>query len=309
MTTVELAQHMIRNTDIDDLSAAPAAKANDVVRAMNVGVQKFFQAAPSRWSRTGASFLAGEPVSVDIDVTEDSVTVSNAPFTTAMRGCSILIPGTTIYNEIVSTDQLLYAWTGATGTVSAMVYFNAITITDFAVAQILTDPIILECDRRLVRQEQFDSISSTRPFRDGASSQGGRVGGGGRATSDYPIYYRVKYVGNSYASTDGDAVVILQMDPLPRVKFNVSFDLDVRPGTYRIGALETAVSIPVHDTIAYSTLLPMCEAAMTLSPSWTASDSITARIIAAGEEAEGMAASLTKRFAKPKRRIITRRGW
>lgn len=307
MTTVELGQLLTRNTSVDDLAGCSAQDAMELIRVMNEGMQMFYKLAPTRWSRTGASALILEPTTVSCDVTANSTAVSNAPFTAAMRGCTAKLEGADTFNEIVSTNQLLHAWTGSTGTVTATVYYDAIAITDFTVEKIVNDPVIVETDKRLVRQEQFESEASVYPFRYGSP---GGVGRNVRMTSTYPSFYRVNYVGNSYQANTGDAVVILMMDPLPLSKFNVRFDIQVRPGSYRIGALTTASDIPVDDSLAYSTLLPLCERGLLRSPIWNGTEMAAKAVDSAGQLAMETTRTLTaKRFARPKRRTRTKTGW
>ena len=64
----------------------------------------------------------------------------------------------------------------------------------------------------------------------------------------------------SDAQSSGDAVVMLRLDPIPTLRHVLNFEIDVRPASYTLDALETPSEVPVDDTLAYSTLVPLCEA-------------------------------------------------
>lgn len=304
MTTAELAQQISRHTSVKDLSSETPAVAQEFIRAINAAVQKFYRIAPAKWMRTEVSHLVPTPSTVSAQVTADSVSLSNAPFTAAMRGCSVLIDGDPSYNEVVSTDQLLNPFLGTTGTKVATVYYDSVTITDFKVQKIVTDPEIRETGVRLTRVEQFDSASFRRQYHAVYAGAGGL-----RSVGSYPEYYRVQYVGMSNAAAANDAVVQLRLAPMPTTKHVLNFQADIRPGSFALSTLEIPATIPVDDSLAFSTIVPLAEAEMTKSSVWTGDPGMTTRIENAGARAEADIRNLDSEFARPRRRVVTRRGW
>lgn len=276
-----LAQRVIRHTRVSDLASCEVNDAIDITRAINSALEEWFSLAPHSYRRTTASHTFTAPRVVSISVTGDDTSVSGNPFTTLERGCSIIIDGDDVRNEIVDTNALLHTYSGTTGTVSATIYHDCVAMTNFRIERLTAAPYCLETKRELKPRPQMD----TDWIRNGSVGD--------------PQYFNVEYIGNA-EQVSNDGVFQVRVSPMPGQSYRIKMPMEFRPISYGIDCLSPAgnAEIPVPDALAFSTLMPMVEAELIASPCWRLSTppTTTGRISDAADRARDMVTSLQSNF-------------
>lgn len=135
MTIVECATNLLfhfspEERSIPDSVTYPGRNAA-VLEAMNGALQECFgESSPwVRWEERGA--ILKSPKEVTIAVTNGSKTATITGWESWMAGCSIVIAGHDLDNQIRNNSasaKLKYPYDGTTGTVSAMVYQDCIAL-------------------------------------------------------------------------------------------------------------------------------------------------------------------------------------
>lgn len=293
MTTVALAQLLIRHLDVTDLTGLEATKALEIVDAINWGVQTFFSLAPDSYSRTTISHRVHSPDSFTLAMTEGSNTVADDTFLTTHRGCSIVIDGDANVNEVTGSGTLLHDYAGTTGTREATLWYDAVAFTDFLIQQMLTQPTVLDTKTILkevsaTSEEHFTEVRYT-------------------ATSQTPLYYTQEYVGGSLAA-ETDAVFQLRLLPRTVSACTLKFDAHILPVEYGLPALSTPQEIPIPSSLMSRLVVPLVEGRLTDSTMWKESGDKNAALFRAAS-AERRIGELPAYFARSRGRIYTKKGY
>lgn len=295
MTTLEAILPCLRNTRLADLSNAAAEDLACLIRALNEGIQDYFDLAPAAQKRTTFShYLAAPETVTGITIAHgETVAADGACFTAEQRGCTIFLEDDPTVHEVVAADAILKPYLGhGAAPYTGRLYHDAVPLVDFAIERIVSHPRI-----------------GTRTISERVLA---RCAGEGRAEvlhreEGTPRTYRVDYVGGSVQS-ETDALVVLRLHPLPDEAMTVTFEADVRPLAYAVTALHEPREIPVSRTRA-NHLLPLIEAHLIGTPIWTGSTSTTQRVREREQEARRLCALVAEDFARPARRAGTAWGW
>jgi hypothetical protein len=101
----------------------------DVAMIMTQAYQIIWALAPGEQKRIQGSGVLHAPTSVTLSVTNGSTSISSvATWASWMEGCTIRINGDSQDNEILSSTALSRPYVGSTGSVSATVYGDCITV-------------------------------------------------------------------------------------------------------------------------------------------------------------------------------------
>lgn len=253
--TLQLAQRLGRHLDVPDASNLDGDAALDVLSAINAGIQAYYREAPAMYRRTTVSHTLRAPETVSLDLTQYSNAVEDGSFTDAMRGCSVRIPGVAADNEVTSGSTLLDDWLGATGTVTATVWFDAVPIED-VIERVCGDV------RLLSPTGQYACCLRRNPALL-------LFGGSGERTwcreSGQPTDYALDPVGGSQG---GEPATLLRVHPMPAAACTVRFEAQLGPKLVTFGQLQSPAKIPVPEERVDDILLPLCEAELTVSPLW-----------------------------------------
>lgn len=307
MTTVEALTQCLRNTRVKDLSNATGDDALCLVRALNEAVQDVFSLAPDNHKRTTFSHYLDDPETVSgiYLSTGETVVSSGTPFTTAQRGCTIVLAGDPTHNEVVSTTAVLKPYLGSESTpFTGSLYYDAVPITDFAIERITSHPRVTTINQQ---ERTLLQVSPETHYHQPGSVHGDEWWWAQSTSDGLPRYYRVHYVGGSIQN-ENDALVILRVAPRPSEAMTITFEADVRPAAFAVTCLHDAKEIPISRTAA-NHLLPLIEAHLVGTPIWTGGPMATQRALNREQEARRLCMNMTDSFVRSVRRAGTTKGW
>jgi len=304
MTTVELAHRLLKDGSSRDLSLLDAGDALDLVDAMNAGIQKFFNEAPTAYKRTTISERLAAKRTVSLTITQGSNVVGGSPFLDNERGASVIIDSEAFHNEIVDNNQLLHDIVQSSGTASAEIYHDSLAFTDFSIERMISDPEIvhggganLNQPRKLFPDTEYESESD---LRDSWYYHFGRQSIG------TPRWYRVVYGGMVQNS---DVIWILKIYPIPAEALTIKMDVELRPLRYKLAALQTPAVLPIQDEIFESILLPACRGEFAKTHLFGGDANRRSLLIAEGSQALGAAGRIQRSIKRPRRKIRTAAGY
>jgi hypothetical protein len=152
MKAVALANRLARDIDEKSVSDLTADVRLEILDAINGALQRLDAIAPFQTKTTTASLYLEAAVTVAIGVTQGSVEITGTTFTGDQYGRTIHIDGDDIDNQISGTASLLHPYTGATGTVNAVIHSDAVALPE-PYAELIGDPRILETGRDLIHHK------------------------------------------------------------------------------------------------------------------------------------------------------------
>ena len=136
MTTVQLAQRLMRNLAVSDWSRLPMDAAEEVREAINLGLDEFVRLLPSHRTIREASFVIEEPKAISVTATDASTALvigTGFPlgaYASALDlpGRGIVITGDSRLNRLLSSTELVTHFLGAGGVVAATLYGDGIPL-------------------------------------------------------------------------------------------------------------------------------------------------------------------------------------
>lgn len=152
MKAIALANRLVRDLTEGGLSDLPANTRLEVLDAINGGLQKLDAIAPFQTKTTTGSLFLEAAATLSIGVTHGGTETTGTAFSADQYGRSIRIAGDDIDNQISGLNSLLHPYTGATGTVSAVIYSDAVAMPE-PYAELVGDPRILETGRVLTHHK------------------------------------------------------------------------------------------------------------------------------------------------------------
>lgn len=152
MKAIALANRLAR--DLNEKSAVDlAADARlEILDAINGALQKMHAVSPPNTKITTSAIYLDAPTTVTFAVTQGETAITGLTFSSDQYGRSIRIAGDDIDNQIAGTSSLLHPYTGATGTVTATIYADAVAIPE-PYSELVGDPRILETGRDLIHHK------------------------------------------------------------------------------------------------------------------------------------------------------------
>lgn len=311
MTTVELVQHLLPYCTFREVSEARAWEAQELALVMSQSVEKWFALAPAQHRRTTVTQLQEAPETIEVEITAGASTTIGAPFPTTKRGSTVFIGDDPRPNEITSPSTLLYAFAGTPGTVSAVIYHNCIAFPDFLVERVVTHPEVVTAMGSVYQMAPLSANSRT--FRLPATPGACGVPPSAQVwtnRAETPSHYWMEAIGGSH-QVENDGVFQLRVWPLPTSEFTVQMDAEILPLAYRIPALETPLDLPVPDSMAHRTFIPLARGILTDSPVFNDdrfAASVT-RLKRAQLEAEQSIKDLAATWIPSEMRSGTPQGW
>ena len=149
MKAVALLNRLIRDLDvksIDELTADGRLEALDCIHA---ALGAMHAVAPEESKTVPGGLVIAAPETITLGVTNGSTEITGRDFTTDEYYRTIRIGSDSIDNQIVGTNSLLHAYSGTTGSVTAILYCDAVSIPE-PYEQLSGDPEILETGHVLV---------------------------------------------------------------------------------------------------------------------------------------------------------------
>jgi hypothetical protein len=285
MTTFELAGQLARRLKKASLPALSVPAAMDIVEAINTGLQECYELLPSWQRKTVVSLELAAPATVNLTLTNGSVTLAGGTFTEAQIGRSVVVAGDPSWNEVQSATELLDAYQGATGAHAATVYgdsaYNELTNFDgFASPPRLADT------REVLKL--FDAR------RAGLAGEVGR-----------PRYYWTEPAAASLGTTPP---VYLRVYPAPDRAYMLRIDTEFRPSILTYTNVHRASTIPLADQLIHRGLIPLCEVRLLRSPEW-ADPSKQNLVLEDARAARGFLANQRQTVHVPENRVFTPVGY
>lgn len=136
MTTVQLAQRLMRNLSVSDWSRLPMDAKEEVREAMNSGLDEFVRLLPSARTVRDATFVIEEPKTISATVTDASTALvigTSYPigaYASALDlpGRGIVLAGDSKLNRLLSSTVLVQHFLGTAGVVAGTIYGDGIPL-------------------------------------------------------------------------------------------------------------------------------------------------------------------------------------
>lgn len=148
MKAIALAKRLSRDLNEISVNEPTSDSKQELLDAINGALQRLDAIAPFQSKTTLASLYLESAAAVSIGVTRGGTEITGATFSTDQYGRTVRIAGDDIDNQIAGTTSLLHPYTGATGTVTATIYSDAIALPEPYV-ELVGDPVIIETGRTL----------------------------------------------------------------------------------------------------------------------------------------------------------------
>jgi len=285
MTTYELAERLARRLKKGSLPLLSPAATQDIVEAINAGLQECYELLPAWQRKTTLSVELPAPVAVSVGVTTGAVALSSGTFTTAQIGRSVVLAGDTEWNQVAGLTTLLDKYQGTTGTVAGTVYGDALSNALTNWDGFTSHPTLANTRETLV------------PWNARAARQPGMVG--------RPLYY---WIEPAAASLGSSPVALLRIYPAPDVAYVLRIDAEFRPAVITFSDVHVASTIPLGDQLLHRCLLPLCEEALLRSSEW-ANDSKAHLVAAAADTARDFISRQRSSVGTPANRVFTPPGY
>lgn len=272
MTAQQIALRLAKYIGVTSLDPAdPANTANplkpalvpgdidDIVAAINGGLQELWDFAPAamRYQRIGSFLRAPMPVTVDAQNYSKTVTIHG--YEPWMAGCSLRFNGDVADNEIHTETTLLREYLGATATgVSATVYHDCIT-PDSSVLEIV-GPVEIPQVRRLENagsRAEFYCYDRTQVGGDDY----GHIWIKLNATAKQPAQPWAYFVDTDYSPDQDGLSVRLRFLPVPDTTYPIAYGARINAPSITAQDIGTTddpgTTFPIPGNWDESVLLPM----------------------------------------------------
>lgn len=290
MRVIALANRLVRDLSDKSFADITADTRLAMLDAINGGLQKLHAIAQPYSKETVGGFMLAAPVTISIGVTEDSAFVTGADFTADQLYCTIRIDGDDIDNQIVAENELLHPYTGATGTVSAVVYSDAVVMPE-QYSELLTDPHCMDTGRTLVQLAVDRS-----PWWTNLSKAVGE-----------PSFYRVEPNAVNQAPP---APAVIRVDSLPSEKLRYQARFTLAPPRLKFSdMLATDVEVPAREEHCEAYLLPIARGLLADSELWRNKDTRTSAKNAADSAESAFSRYAQATIVTPNNRVGTRIGY
>jgi hypothetical protein len=253
MTTLQLARSAARHLGVPDPSDLGGDALLDVLAACNSGLQQFYREAPPLLKRSTIStvFRAPMPVTLSFLAKYDNH-LDGEPFDLAWLGCGLRIAGQAPDNEITGPSTVLDSWLGSTLTTTALVLFDSVSIPG-SIERLVSPPRLYYGSNRALelRPDREGLIRNRRDLTLLSPAQ--------------PTHYAVDSLG---AVLGGQTASLLRIHPAPTQDCTVRFEVELAALTLNAGHIAIPTDLPILNQYAEELLVPLVEAALTISPLW-----------------------------------------
>lgn len=304
MIAHQLLQRMLRNTVASDIGNATADIKLTALEAANGVLLELFDILPTHFKRGKHAALVSGGVTVAVTGLSHGSRATSTAFASYI-GCSVVLPGTTVINQIMDSDEVLYPFTGTASSGNATVYVDAVTLAE-DVDRLTVTPALID-PSNMQNPVPLDLVPSTMiGFPNSGPWDDARISSLNAAR---PSCYRVLEMASSNPATATAPSFLIKVFPRPDAEYIIEFAFELAP--VMLGILDFTVlrTLPIRDQAAWGGLLEMAEAAMCRTKYWN-QPQLTKAVMDAGERAR---ASLKRRFAvsiaTPQNKIGSPLGW
>jgi len=259
VNTLQLARAAARHLAVADPADLGGDALLDVLAACNSGLQQFYREAPPLLKRSTLStvFRAPLPVALEFSAKYDNH-LEGQPFDLAWLGCGLRIEGQTPDNEITGASTVLDSWLGSTLATTGLVLFDSVSIPG-SIERLVSAPRLYYGSNRALelRPDRAGLIFNRRDLTFLSPAQ--------------PTHYAVDSLG---AVLGGQTASLLRIHPAPIQDCTVRFEVELAALTLNAGHLATPTDLPILNHYAEELLVPLVEAALTVSPLWRSPETI-----------------------------------
>lgn len=290
MKAVSLANRLVRDLSEKSLIDCTADIHLELLDAINGGLQKLHALAPFQSKTTTGSLYLNAPETISLAVTNGSADVTGYTFTADQTYRTIRIAGDNVDNQVVGDTELLHPYEGTTGTVSAVIYCDAISIPE-PYEMMIGDPRVIESNRIVRNNDNFEGYGMPHGYRNVCE----------------PRFYRME---SNAMNQNPPAPAVIRFDTLPDKAYRMESRFMLAPARITFPDLLSAVNdVPIRAELVEAYLLPIARGILSFSSLWrNKEEKIAARNSA--EAAERKYETLTpKHLATPRNRVRTRPGW
>jgi hypothetical protein len=254
MKTIALASRLMRDLKEKSLADLTADTRLELVDAINFAGQKLHSLAPPHSKQVIASFSSPAPQTVSLGVTQGSTEITGYNFPESDFYRTIRIDGDAVDNQINGTNSLLHPYIGATGTVSAIIYGDAILVPS-TIEEIVSDLHIIDTRTR-VTQDFSKTIGSLDYGRNQAPQK--RIG---RPDRWWP---------EAKAENQNPPVPsIIRLNTLPDVAYRIQADATKAPLRVTfLDLLDNESEVALRDEHIEAYLIPIARGHLTKSSMW-----------------------------------------
>lgn len=290
MKAFSLASRLSRDLSEKSLTDCTSDIHLELLDAINGGLQKLHALAPFQSKTTTGSLYTSAPETVALGVTNGSADITGYTFTADQTYRTIRIAGDDVDNQIVGDTELLHPYQGTTGTVSAVIYCDAISIPE-PYEQMIGDPRVIETNRIIRNNDSFEGQGF--PYSDRNVCE--------------PRFYRME--GNAM-NQNPPAPAVIRFDTLPDKAYRMESRFMLAPARITFPDMLSAVTdIPIRAELVEIYLLPVARGILSYSRLWRDKEEKNSARTAA-ESAEARYERLApKNLATPRNRVRTRPGW
>ncbi len=291
MKVVWLYSRIARRSRTGDFTKLSFMEQQDIAEAANAALAQTYDALPSYFKQLTEGFVLPGPQPISLAVVHGSNELSSSVFTDAQIGRSVVLEGDPAWNQVISTDRLLNAYLGPTGTANGTLYGDAVWSTRYPFDRIVGNPTFAN------RNLGFWSNRQMAKANGGFGYWWQQVG--------IPQWWDVQTLGNS----QGDVpLLVLKFAPAP----NQEYAIDVRmaywakrltPQDYTDNTI-----LPVPDQFLETVLIPLALQAFMTSPAWKPNPD-DERIVTRAEAALQFAKNQYGQPASPNNRVGTPPGY
>lgn len=149
MKAIALLNRLIRDLDVKAVDELTADGRLEALDAINGALGAMHGVAPEESKTVPGGMVIAAPETITLGVTNGSTEITGRDFTTDEYYRTIRIGSDSIDNQIIGANTLLHAYSGTTGSVTAILYCDAVSIPE-PYEQLSGDPEILETGHVLV---------------------------------------------------------------------------------------------------------------------------------------------------------------
>lgn len=291
ISTVELFHRVGRRGRTSDFTKLSMSELQDILQAINAANMAVYNALPEYFREQTQGFVLPAPLTVTgVGVTQYGKTVTGITFTSAQFGQSIVIDGDPAWNQIIGTNALLNPYMGATGTVNAVIYGDAIHSTTVPLDRIIGNP-------------RFADQSLTPLF--GWSMQRGVDGSAGIwpffQTQGTPQCWFTQVYGNSQGNSP---IMTLRFSPAPDRAYAVNCRIGFWPLRLTMADYDAATVLPVPDQFIEKSLIPIALREFMSTPTWVTKGDED-RIWQSAADGEAFLRAQPAQIGAPSNRVFT----
>jgi len=293
MKTIALASRLMRDLKEKALADLTADARLEMVDAINSSLQKMDALAAPHSKQRPAAFSAAAPTTISIGVTAGSTEITGYTFTTTY--CTIRIDGDEIDNQIVGATTLRHPYAGETGTVSAVIYGDALLVPS-TIAEIATDFFILETRSRV--SQDFSRTIGTLDAGHHQNTQ--------KRTGRPDRWWMEANAANQGA----DVPSVIRFNTLPDRAYRMQADVVMAPLRVTFADLmDSDAALAMRPEHVESFLLPICRGALAASSMWANPDEKASAKSESEDALQRYSILAPKTLSTPANRVGTPKGF